>query len=97
MISLLVEIFQMYNAFARRKIIVAISPAAYQVMLALYEQGYTLVVGIIIEAYNKISDDTRRDIVQTAHVRVHLSGLERTFIVVAKLTSDNFFEIDFIT
>jgi hypothetical protein len=92
----LIEAFAMYNAFTRRTVRVALSQTVLKKLVYLYEQGYTMVLAIIIEAYNLVAADKRTSMYHTSSVIIRLSGVEMHFVVTSQLT-DGHFEVTTIS
>jgi hypothetical protein len=88
----MLEIFRMYNSFAKRETHVILDASAYHKIVELYEQGLMLVIVLIIEAYNQASSDPRRDITHTIPVffRRDENMPPEEFLVVCSLTNQYF-------
>ena len=89
------ELVQMYNSFAARNLRVTLYPSALEAMENLYEQGDTLVVAVIIYAYRKVQNDSKRSQMNTLEIIDPVSGENRSFFVVCKLDEQHF-EVEFV-
>jgi hypothetical protein len=89
--SSMTETFQMYNAFAKRSVMLTMQRSAYDRIITLYEEGWTTAIAIVIAAYRQAVTDNRYDMLQIIPVAVALSGIEREFIVLCGvyMVSDN--------